>query len=179
MLRNSLYNTSGGAIRLGLYVLTVPLLIRLIGIEEFGLWSLVSATIALLNLMDAGLSTATTLFLSRDLADQDERGIAITCTASAVAMLVLATVTATLLVVGASGIVYLFPTLSADQMDAASMAFRIGGIVVWMRLLQIVFIGMEQAYGRYAALNLLNTAQVLLLSLGLLVVAYMGDASWL
>jgi O-antigen/teichoic acid export membrane protein len=35
-LKNGFYNTSAGIIRIGLAILTIPLLIRLIGIEDYG-----------------------------------------------------------------------------------------------------------------------------------------------
>jgi hypothetical protein len=48
-LKNGFYNTVAGIIRIGLAILTIPLLIRLIGIEEYGLWTLASTVIIVVS----------------------------------------------------------------------------------------------------------------------------------
>ncbi len=72
--------------------------------------------------------------------------------------------------VGSTSIVGWFPNLKQAQQITAIQTLQIGAWVVWTRLLQQILIGVEQAYQRYESLNLLNTAQSMLLSLGLLAV---------
>jgi Polysaccharide biosynthesis protein len=67
MLKNGFYNAAAGAVRVGLAILTIPVLIRLMGVEEYGLWALASAIVGIVTLAEAGLSTATTVFVSQDL----------------------------------------------------------------------------------------------------------------
>lgn len=69
MIKNGFYNVVGAVIRIGLTLLTIPLIIRLIGVEEYGLWTLVSTMIGIVGLAEAGLAVSTTVFLSRDLAN--------------------------------------------------------------------------------------------------------------
>ncbi len=174
MLKNGFYNAAAGLVRMGLALLTIPLLIRIIGVEEYGLWTLASAVVGLVALAEAGLSTTTTVFVCQDLGKEDIDGLSQTLTVTVGAMLVLATLAAISLWIGAETIVNLFPKLRQAQQLSVIQTLQIGGLVVWARLQQQVLIGVEQAYQRYGLMNLLNTIQWLLLSLGLLAVAWLG-----
>ncbi|WP_414585496.1 oligosaccharide flippase family protein [Scytonema sp. PCC 10023] len=173
-LKNGFYNAVGGVVRIGLAVLTIPVLIRILGVEEYGLWTLASAVMSMVGLAEGGLSTATTVFVSKDLATEDTDGLSQTLTITFGAMLILATLAAIALWIGAESIVSLFPKLEQLQQLEAVQALKIGGLAVWARLLQQVLIGVEQAYQRYGLLNILNTMQWVLISLGLFSVAWQG-----
>jgi O-antigen/teichoic acid export membrane protein len=174
MLKNGIYNVVGALTRLILNFLTIPLLIRFIGVEEYGLWTLVSTVLIVAGLAEGGLSLSTTVFLSRDIANEDIEGISKTLTITATAMLGLGTVGALILWLASQGIVGLFNNLSFSQSSKAISALKISAIVLWARLLQQIFIGVEQAYQKYGLLNILNTLQVILNSLGMIVVAWLG-----
>ena len=172
--KNGYYNAAGGIIRTGLAVLTVPLLIRLIGVGEYGLWTLVSSVIAIVTLAEAGLATSTTVFVSQDLGKEDVDGLSQTLTVTVGAMLTLATFAAIALFFGAESIVNLFTKLDNIQHLAAVNALKIGGLVVWARLLQQVLVGVEQAYQHYDIISFLNTLQYALIAAGMLFVAWKG-----
>lgn len=174
MLKNGLYNVAAGAVRIGLAVITIPVLIRLLGIEEYGLWTLASAVMGMLGLAEAGLSTTTTVFVSKDLGNEDTKGLSQTLTVTVGAMLILATLAGISLWLGAEAIVSLFPKLGQTQQLKATQALQISGLIVWTRLLQQVIVGIEQGYQRYDLLSALNTIQSGLFSLGILVVAWLG-----
>jgi O-antigen/teichoic acid export membrane protein len=174
MLKNGFYNTAAGAIRSGINVLTIPILIRALGVDEYGLWTLASTVINVVTLAEAGLSTATTMFVSQDLAKEDFDGVSQTLTVTGGAMLGLATLAALALAIGAEPIVSSFAKLDRTQQLTAVHALQIGGIVVWTKLFQQVLIGIEQAYQRYDLLNLLNTIQSVLTGVGMLVVVWWG-----
>lgn len=174
MIKNGFYNVVGAVIRIGLTLLTIPFIIRLIGVEEYGLWTLVSTMIGIVGLAEAGLSVSTTVFLSRDLANDDADGISQTLTITFGAMLLLATLAALTMWAGAALLVGLFPKLEQAQQVVAVQALQLSGLVVWARLLQQVLVGVEQAYQSYGMINVLNTLQISLSSLGMLVVAWLG-----
>jgi O-antigen/teichoic acid export membrane protein len=174
MLKNGFYNTAAGVIRSGINVLTIPVLIRALGVEEYGVWTLASTVVNVVIIAEAGLSTATTMFVSQDLAKEDADGICQTLTVTGGAMLGLATLAAIILGIGAEPIVSSFAKLDRSQHVVAVHALQIGGLVVWAKLVQQVLIGIEQAYQRYDLLNLLNTIQALLTGLGMLVVVWLG-----
>ncbi|NJL62228.1 MAG: oligosaccharide flippase family protein [Methylacidiphilales bacterium] len=174
MLKNGLYNIIGAVIRVGITFLTIPVIIRLMGIEEYGLWTLVSTVIGIVGLAEGGLSISTTVFLSRDLANEDVKAISQTLTVSLIGMLVLADVAALILWVGAPEITKLFTQLKPSQLAIALPALRYGGFIIWARLLQQIFVAIEQAYQQYGLMNFLNTVQAGLTNIGMIAVAWSG-----
>jgi len=174
MFKSGLYNIAGGFIRLLLTVVTIPLLIRIIGIEEYGLWTLSTAVIGIIALAEAGLSISSTVFLSRDLASKNNNGIAQTLTITIGAMLILAILVSIGLWTSAPLLVRLFAAETIPQRAVLIENLRIGGVVVSARLLQQVLIGIEQAYQRYGWMNILNTIYSILNSVGLLLVVSFG-----
>lgn len=173
-LKNGLYNVAAGIVRIGLAIVTIPVLIRLLGIEEYGLWTLASAVVGIVGLAEAGLATTTTVFVSQDLGKEDVDGLSQTLTVTFGSILVLATLAAIILWLAAETIVLIFPKLGQAQQSAIIQALKFGSLVVWAKLLQQVLVGVEQAYQRYGLLNLVNTVQWLLLSLGFFAVAWSG-----
>jgi O-antigen/teichoic acid export membrane protein len=174
LLKHGIYNAAAGAIRILLALCTVPILIRCLGLESYGLWALVSAILGLVTLAEGGLSTATTVFVAQDLAQDDRQSLSQTLTVSFSLMFGLATVTALGMQLGAEAIVHHLLRLRPAQQHEAIQALQWSGWVVWTRLMQQVLIGVEQAYQRYGLLNLLNTVQWIGLSLGLLIIAVQG-----
>ncbi|MHC5611056.1 MAG: lipopolysaccharide biosynthesis protein [Nostoc sp.] len=174
LLKNGFYNSVAGLIRIALGILIIPVLIRILGIEEYGLWTLASAVVVMVTLAEAGLSTATTVFVSQDLGKKDVDGLSQTLTVTFGAMLILATLAAVALWMGAEGIINLFPKLGQEQQLKVIQAIQIGGLVVAVRLLQQILVGVEQAHQRYDLMNVVNTMQCVLLSVGMLVVATLG-----
>lgn len=180
MLKNGLYNIIGAVIRSGINFLTIPVIIRLMGVEEYGLWTLVSTAIGILGLAEAGLSISTTVFLAKDLANEDIKGFCQTLTVTLTGMFFLATFAAILLWIGADGILVLFPKIEVSQHTQALQGLRIGGFVIWSRLMQQVFIGIEQAYQCYGMMNLLNTLQIIFTNITMMTIAWIGtDATGL
>jgi O-antigen/teichoic acid export membrane protein len=174
MLKNGLYNIIGAVIRVGITFLTIPVIIRLMGVEEYGLWTLVSTVIGIVGLAEGGLSISTTVFLSRDLANEDVKGISQTLTISFIGMLVLADVAALILWIGAPEIIKLFTQLKPSQLAIALPALRYGGFIIWARLLQQIFIAIEQSYQQYGLMNSLNTVQTGFTNVGMIAVAWFG-----
>lgn len=169
-----MYNAAGAIARVGIGLVAIPLLIRLIGVEEYGLWILVSAAVGILGLAEAGLSVSTTFFLSRDLAENDAASVSQTLTVSLGAMALLATAAALVLWFGSGLWIGFFPNISESQHVVAVKAFQIGGLVIWARLLQQILVSVEQAFQRYGIINTVNTVQSFLSQLGLVAVAWLG-----
>jgi O-antigen/teichoic acid export membrane protein len=174
LLKNALYNTAAGIVRIAIGLLTIPVLIRTLGIEEYGLWTLAMTTISIVTLAEAGLSLATTMFAAQDLERKDVEGLSQTLTIAVGAMLVLSLSAAVCLWLLAPPIVGSFTKLQPSQQVVAVRALQLGAVVVWARLLQQVMVGIEQAYQRYDLSNLVNTLQSFALNLGMLAVALSG-----
>jgi len=173
-LKQGFYNTLGGTVRAAITFLTIPVLIRIIGLPEFGLWALVSAVVGMIALLEGGLSVSTTSFVAGDLARGDRAGVAQTITANLLAILLLATLAWAILWWGADLAVELFPDLSLTQRASAISALRVSAFVVWVRLLQQILVGIEQACQRYELMNGISTVQAALGNLGMLAVGSLG-----
>lgn len=174
MLKDGVYNLVGAIIRLIVVSVTIPVLLRLIGIQEFGLWTLVSAAISIATLAEAGLSISTTVFLSKDLIRNDNVATSETLTITIGLMLLLATLAALVMIYGADFIVTLFSKLTPTEQETAVASIRIGSIVVWARLMQSVLIGPIQALHRFGILNVVNTFQAVVTNSVLVIVAAKG-----
>jgi O-antigen/teichoic acid export membrane protein len=175
LLKNGLYNAFAGLVRTGLVILTIPILTRLLGIQDYGLWSLVSAVIEIIVLSGNGISVTTTVFTAKDLAQKDvDKSLSKTLTVIVGSMLLIATISSLGLCFGAQFIPILFPNLNPTQIHTFTYALQIAALVVWSRLLQQVLIGIEQGYQQYGYLNLLNTIQAVTLNIGMLAIAGSG-----
>ena len=156
MLKNGLYNLISALIRNGFNIISIPILIRLVGLETYGLWILVTSFIAIVGLAEAGLSVATTVFIARDLGNEDQEGILQTITFTFGGMLILATLASGMLWISSPSLVNLFPKLDTKDYELAIKAWQLGSIVVWARLLQQVLVGISQDYQQYKIINLIN-----------------------
>jgi O-antigen/teichoic acid export membrane protein len=174
MLRNGLYNLAGATVRLLVTVIAVPLLIRLIGIESYGVWTFVAAVIGLAGLAEAGLSLSTTYFLARDLAAGDDEAISQTLSVSLALIALLASLACIVIILIAPALASLFAVEDAAEHASLVIALRLGSLVVFARLFQQVLVGIVQAHERYVPLNVMMTVQTVANSLGLLVIALLG-----
>ncbi|MCM0593365.1 MAG: oligosaccharide flippase family protein [Gloeotrichia echinulata DEX184] len=174
MLKNGLYNVIPGLFRAGLSFISIPVLIRLMGLEEYGVWALVSSVLSFIVLAEAGLPVSATVFVSQDLAKKDEKGLSQTLTIIVGAMLLLASIAALLLGIGAEALASCFPKLETFQQQRVVQAIQVGVIAVWAQLLQQCFIGIEQAYQQYKFMSALTTVQWIFLTVGWMALAWSG-----
>jgi O-antigen/teichoic acid export membrane protein len=174
VLKNGLYNVLGGAVRIGLALIGVPVLIRLIGIEDYGVWTLASSVIGLATLAEGGISVSTTFFLSKDIVHDDRVGISETLTITFLAIVIMATTAAAFFYFEADFFLSFFQNLKRENHIQAVEALKVGSLVLWTRLLQQHLVGLMQAYEKFNLVNILNTIQNSLGTLGLIVVASFG-----
>jgi O-antigen/teichoic acid export membrane protein len=174
LLRNGLYNIGGQSVRNAAGLITIPLLIRVLGIREYGVWSLAYSVLALMTMAETGISVAAATFLAKDLATDDVREADRTLT------FVLVSATAVALVLGL--FLWFVGPLIAQSLGAfhlteradAGRALHVAGIAVSLLILQGTLVGVEQAFDRYAVINVLDLSQSLLANAGLIVVAWWG-----
>ena len=177
LLKNGLYNALGSIIRIVLGIITIPALIRIIGIKEYGLWTLVSSIASVIILSEGGLATATTVFIAQDLSKDDEDGLSSTLTAIIIFVFFISTAALVGTEIASKYLPFLFKELTSDEYLIVSQALQASGIVVWARIIQQVMVGIEQAHQKYAQINFLSSVQSILMTMGLLVVASLGGKS--
>jgi O-antigen/teichoic acid export membrane protein len=61
-------------VSIGAVVFVTPLIIERIGLESYGIWALVLATVGLLGLMDFGLATSAVKFVAEKTGQSDNAG---------------------------------------------------------------------------------------------------------
>jgi O-antigen/teichoic acid export membrane protein len=179
MLRNGIYNVIPGLCRAGLSLISIPVLIRLMGLEEYGVWSLVSSILSFIVLAEVGLPVSATVFVSQDLAKKDDKSLSQTLTITIGLMLLIATFAALMIGIYADALVTCFPKLTTSQQQTIVQSLQIGTVVVWSQLLNQVFIGIEQAYQQYKLMSVLNTFQWIFCILGWIFLSWLGGRTLL
>lgn len=174
LLRNGLYNVGAGTVRGAVGLLTIPFLIRFLGIREYGVWSLVYAVFALMTMSEAGISVAASVFLSKDLAKDDFSEAGRTLTFILISAVLLSAAVGLLLWIAAPMIVRPLAAFESGERADAGRALQIASFAVSFFILQRTLVGVEQALDRYAAINVLELCQSLLANVGLVVVAWLG-----
>lgn len=174
LLRNGLYNVGGQTVRGAVALLTIPFLIRFLGMREYGVWSLAYAVFALTTMSEAGISVAATVFLSKDLAKDDSGEVSRTLTFILTSALLLSAALGLLLWIAGPLIVRPLAAFGSAERANAGRALQIAGFAVSVFILQRTLVGVEQAFERYAAINALDLVQSLLANVGLVVVAWFG-----
>src|SRR5262249_14973692 len=89
-----------------------------------------------------------------------------------VSMVALATVAAMATWFGAEIVAGLFKKLSPTQHETAVQALRISALIIWVRLVQQNFVGVEQGYQRYGLMNTILTGQSIVTNAGMVIVAW-------
>lgn len=67
---SSIYISAGGLSRYAIALVTAPLLIRLLGVQDFGIWTLISSVIGFVGMLELGINAALTNRLASEHARQ-------------------------------------------------------------------------------------------------------------
>lgn len=174
MIKNGLYNGITSLLNIALGVLVIPVLIRTMGLDAYGLWIYATAVMGIVELAEMGLSVSTTYFVSKDLASQDSRSLSETLSIISGLVLIVATIGAVAVWLLATPLAYLATNLDLEQQVRAINIIRLGAFAVWVAMVQRVLIGIQQAFQRYDLLNLIASTQTFTVYLSMLAVAFAG-----
>lgn len=174
VLRNGLYNVSGQAVRVVIGLLTIPLLVGFLGLGEYGAWSLAYAVLWLMTLGNGGLGVAAAAFLPKDLAGGDRGEVCVTLTFVLGSAVLFGIVMGLLLWFAGPLIARSLVAFGGAERAEAGRALQIAGFGIPLLVLQGPLVGIEQAFDRYAIVNLFQTFQSVLANGGLAVVAWSG-----
>ena len=173
LLRNGIYNLIGGVLRVICLGITSPFLLNTMGLERYGTWSLVSSVIAILTFAEAGLSSATTVFISQDINEEDNSSLSSTITIVFSTIIVLSFIASGSLYWGSDTIISFFPSLGVQEKDVALKALKIASLVIFGQLVQQLFVGLEQAFNDYKLINTVTTLQWILFCSGWCVLGFL------
>jgi O-antigen/teichoic acid export membrane protein len=174
LARNGIYNLAGGVIKILTSIAAIPIVIRYLGVEEYGLWALISSFVSIFALLEAGFSTAVTVFTSHALESTDNNELSITLSTSLLLMLLLSGITAFSLYFCSYSIVNFYSDVSLSFSLKILYGLQLGSWIVWGRFIQQSLVGIEQAYNRYDISNLANTALAIVGSVGTIAVVVFG-----
>lgn len=155
VISNAIYNLIPQLWFLGLAVFTTPLVLRRLGVDAYGLLSIVSIVGGYLAFLDLGLNVAVIRFIAAHNAKgETEEIIRVTQTALFV-FLVMAALTAAALFSFSSVFARLLSVPDGLQSDAV-MALRLGALSFGVNLVMGVFSAVPRALQRFDIVNLLN-----------------------
>lgn len=176
MLRNGLYNFIGSGVRIGLGIVTVPILINLLGTDGYGIYSIIMSVIAFAILSEWSISLTLNVFLSQDIGqggDKEALLIGTTLISSLIVIVGLAVLITIILWFTAPILPALLKELSTTEVYTVVIGCRLLIFIVWSRLLHQYFIGIEQAYNKYALLNVITTTFNVTQAICILITAYL------
>lgn len=170
--RNSIINTAGMVGRFALGILSVPILVRVLGLKTFGEWALLQSIVSLAGLAEFGISSALAVRYAQATAVANAALAAQIRNASFLILTLTGLLSAVVLVVvGLVG-----PQISTWSTVERSIWFGClatapGGL---LRLWQIWFVGLETGLGDYATQARVETFSLLLMNLATIVLAFAG-----
>lgn len=148
LLRNSLWNLSGSALPSIAALATVPLLIHALGVEGYGIVTLVGSVIGYFGILDINLSAGAIKYLAESHASGNRKRFAETFWFGAMFYGALGLLGALAVALASWWLVGRFDVSPAMQADTIT-AFQVGGIGFMLSQAQSYLIGVPQALQRY------------------------------
>lgn len=149
LLRNSLWNLSGSALPALVALGTVPLMIRGLGLEGFGVVTLITSVIGYFGIFDVNLSAGSIKYLSEHHARKDQRRFAETFWFGIAFYALLGLCAGILLFTFAAPLLDRFFSVSAELRDDALHGLQIAALGYPLVQLQNYLLVVPQALQRY------------------------------
>jgi len=149
LLRNSLWNLSGSAIPMLVALATIPILIDALGVEGFGIVTLVSSIIGYFGVLDVNLQSGSIKYLAEHHAAGDRARFAETFWFGILFYGLLGMLAACAIFFGAGYLVDRFFEVSPALHDATVLAFQIAGLGFALTQAQNYLLVVPQALQRY------------------------------
>ena len=159
MINNSIYNLVGGLVRLGLGLLSAPLLLVWLGAKTYGLYVIILSIINFALVFETTIPIIFTVFIAGNATNNlpntiTQEEIIRVC----LWMIVFLSATTLAILYSASPfIVAFFDHLTPDEQLLLANGIKFSSFIVAIRLLQQFFIGIEQANGNFKLFNVLNS----------------------
>ena len=174
--RNSIWNLSGWVAAAALRFITSPILIRLLGAEQYGLMALLNTILTPLGLLDLGISEATVKYVAESLGAGDYKQVGKYVRNTFLFNIGVAIIGSSIIVLSAgllSGVVFNIPP---ESQELARTCLYWVAVVWFFTQTRQTFLGVVMAQQRYDILNVGSLlTQVVTILAGLAVVASGGD----
>lgn len=185
VISNAIYNLIPQVWFLGLTVFTTPFVLHRLGVDAYGILSIVTIVAGYLAFLDLGLNVAVIRFIAAHDANGETTEIVRVTETALFVFLAIAAITAGALLFLSASLARLLSVPDALQADAV-LALRIGAISFGVNLVVGVFSAVPRALQRFDVVNILNvvigtlqiTGAVVLLvfGMGLIAVVLWGCA---
>jgi len=149
LLRNSLWNLSGSAIPMVVALATIPLLISALGVEGFGIVTMVGSVMGYFGILDINLSAGSIKYLAEHHASKDRERFAETFWFGLMFYGVLGLLGATIIYLAADGPIIRFFEVSTDIRAETITAFKIAALGFALTQAQSYLLVVPQALQRY------------------------------
>jgi O-antigen/teichoic acid export membrane protein len=149
MLRNSLWNVGGAALPMLVALATVPLLIHSLGVEGYGIVTLVGSVIGYFSVLDVNLTAGAIKYLAESHAADDRPRFAETFWFGIMFYGLLGLIGALTVFFAADLLVDHFFKVSAEAHDASVAAFRLAALGFALSQAQSYLIVVPQSLQRY------------------------------
>ena len=168
---NSAIITLGAILRTIVLFFSIPILIRLLGIEQYGLWTVINAQIGLFSLADLGISSAIIYHLSIGNINPDRNEF----------YKILGTSLTFSMVLGVfSGITYwllipqILDTYSVNiSKNIIFNTLTISSFIIITKVWMLSFSAIEAALDRYDIQGVIDTISNITIQLGIIVLGYL------
>jgi O-antigen/teichoic acid export membrane protein len=168
--RNSILNFAGAVIPLIAGALSVPFLLRTLGVDRFGVLTLLWALIGYFSLFDLGMGRAVTQQVAALLGDGRVREIRRVVTTSTVITLLTGLCGGLLMVLAAHPVATMHLGLQPEYVAETRDCLRIAAIGVPLATLAANWRGVLEGYGRFGQVNLVKIS----LGVGIFLIPVIG-----
>lgn len=173
---SSLYVLASGTARFGIAIITAPLLVRLLGVSDFGIWSMISAVVFAVGVLELGLNAALTNFLAAERARGDWGAAGKTVATSFLLTTLFGTLATAICLAAAPGICGFLFERTEDRMEALH-GLQVLALVLVPRFWQQWAGATEAAMLRFDLQSLIETPSTTLVQIGSVVVVAAGGRS--
>jgi len=172
---NSFYTTLGGIIRLVLSLISLPIQVKLLGLETYGIFTVINSIIAIACMFDFGIGIAQTYVVSSNLAKNDSTNAGKTLTSSLYLISVFSIVVSIiLLLILKIFSKFLFPTLQNPSEVKKLFIFIV--VIIILRCIQQWALSAEAGLLRYDLQSLGETLFFTLLQVGIILIAFINPS---
>lgn len=170
---NSVYTSLGAGLRLVISILAVPLLVRFLGIDRYGLWSVILSISLLSVLMEFGINVALTKYLAEDIALKDWVKADQHLTVSFSIYLLIGLITLVCFWIVSPWIGKIIFGKTENPLETL-LALRFTSILMFVYFIQHWLIAVEAGFMRYDIQSVIDTFIALINQVGSVAIAFWG-----
>jgi O-antigen/teichoic acid export membrane protein len=148
-LRNAVYSTADYLLLPILWLITTPIFVSRLGVDQYGIWMLVNTFLGFSGIMGFGLSNATIKYVSKYRALGDDVGVARVVRSTLTMYGALGILAGAVAFLAAPLLVHHVFKVGSENTTLAVVALQIGGVGIIVRFLDSVFQSAIYGYERY------------------------------